>query len=612
MTIRLKISSLLFALVAAFVASSGAYFAILAPVAVMEAERQTLADLRNAMQGQMTRANLLLSSPSLAKAAANLGKSVDETSARFLAVKGLKALPKSSTSIRSSLDSIERLRSMVDTYSSSLAASIADVRALIEKQGGKADSQLYRLGTAAANDKAVAERFKAAVGKLLEDAANLTDTLSTSVLTIDRQNLEISRGIGKIRERSVLIAAGAAALLIGSVLVLTLLSSGRIAKSILRIEGGIVGLKERDLTHRFAATSKDEIGSLSADLGVFVDALRGSIAGIQAVSAENVRMKESLVQTAERSSASARQIEANGDSIEGRIAVLNENVSGASSSVDAILGSIAGLRGRIEEQMSMVEESTASVTQMIASIDSVTKITDKRRDATERLVSTVSSGGEKMRAAFDLVAAINESVDSIMEITGIISGISTKTNMLAMNAAIEAAHAGEAGKGFSVVADEIRNLAEASAVNSKEISVLLKGIVDRISEANQAGDETSAAFGAIDSEVRELRSSLGEIFANMSEIRTGGEQILSAMTVLREASAQVDDESSSINENTGSIRQAMANLKGISDEVDGGMREITAGIKDISAAAGVVLSSASRLGEIGEKLDSELSGFRTA
>ncbi len=612
MTIRLKISSLLFALVAAFVASGGAYFAILAPVAVMEAERQTLADLRNAMQGQMTRANLLLSSPSLAKAAANLAKSADETSARFLAVKGLKALPKSSTSIRSSLESIERLRSMVDTYSSSLAASIADAQALIGKQGWKADSQLYRLGTAAANDKAVAERLQAAVGKLLEDAANLTDTLSTSALTIDRQNLEISRGIGKIRERSVLIAAGAAALLIGSVLVLTLLSSGRIAKSILRIEGGIVGLKERDLTHRFAATSKDEIGSLSADLGVFVDALRGSIAGIQAVSAENVKMKESLVGTAERSSASARQIEANGDSIEGRISVLNENVSGASSSVEAILGSIAGLRGRIEEQMSMVEESTASVTQMIASIDSVTKITDKRRDATDRLVSTVSTGGEKMRAAFDLVAAINESVDSIMEITGIISGISTKTNMLAMNAAIEAAHAGDAGKGFSVVADEIRNLAEASAVNSKEISVLLKGIVDRISEANQAGDETSAAFGAIDSEVRELRSSLGEIFANMSELRTGGEQILSAMTVLREASAQVDDESSSINENTGSIRQAMANLKGISDEVEGGMREITAGIKEISAAAGVVLSSASRLGEIGETLDSELSGFRTS
>jgi methyl-accepting chemotaxis protein len=279
--------------------------------------------------------------------------------------------------------------------------------------------------------------------------------------------------------------------------------------------------------------------------------------------------------------------------------------------VQAIAQSIGGLKAQIQEQLAMVEESSASITEMIASVDSVARITEQRRQASEALVGTVSSGGEKMRGAFDVVRKINESVGSIKDITGIIAGISSKTNLLAMNAAIEAAHAGEAGKGFSVVADEIRNLAEASAVNSKEISAILKQIVALIGEATRAGGETGEAFGAIDTEVKELRSSLGEISSSMGELRAGGKQILEAMTVLNDASSKAHEASAAIDANSASIRDSMGDLKRISDEVDSGMGEISAGIREISTATASVLTNADKLGSVGRSLNEELSRFKT-
>jgi methyl-accepting chemotaxis protein len=217
-----------------------------------------------------------------------------------------------------------------------------------------------------------------------------------------------------------------------------------------------------------------------------------------------------------------------------------------------------------------------------------------------------------MTTTFEEVKRINESVSSIKDITGIIASISSQTNLLAMNAAIEAAHAGEAGRGFSVVADEIRKLAEASSVNSKEIGAILKDIVGLIDSATRSGTETNTAFQSIDVEVRDLRDSLAEIFSNMSELHAGGDQILEAMSGLRDASIEVKDDSTAIGQSSSSIRESMSTLKRVSSEVAGGMSEISTGTREISTAMKDVLSNAGRLGEIGESLNADLSGFKTA
>jgi methyl-accepting chemotaxis protein len=611
MTIRSKLTWLVVGLIAAFGLSIGAYFAILSPIGKIEAEQGVLGSLRDAMIDREIKANLILTADSFASVAAEDAASRQRLADAFAATSGLKTLPAINGAIHDSLVAIGNLKLLLDGYESSVADAVDTVASALAKEPGGAAQQLFRKFGAQSFASIDASVFRFEVFTLVNDISSLTVGLTTSATVIDQQNAEIAKEIALVEDRSTLIALAAVIAVMVVALVLTLRSTGKISGAIRSIQSGIGALKDGDLMREFPVLDSDEIGALSADLGSFVSGLRHSIAHIQAASAENIAMKESLLGTVEEASSSANQIAASNESMVDRMASLDGSLGEATGAVEGIAMSIADLDGRIREQMSMVEESTASVTQMIASIESVTKIADQRRDATDGLVQTVSAGGEKMSATFDVITKIAESVDSIEDITQIIAGISSQTNLLAMNAAIEAAHAGDAGKGFSVVADEIRKLAEASSQNSKEIGAILEEIVGRIDEATRSGKETNAAFKEVEADVRVLRASLEEIFSNMRELRTGGEQILQAMTILREVSVRVNDGSASISGNAADIRQSMATLKRISAEVTGGMTEISAGIRSISVSEGGVLSNAERLGLLGESLNIELSGFKT-
>lgn len=612
MTIRSKLLLVIMVLVAAFVVSVATYFTILAPVVEIRSEGQTLNELRTSLLNEAIEANRFFTAR-YSTQIEGYKKASEATSLAFARVKSLKLLPTVSASIKNSLDVIQNLRTLIDDNNTVFVRNLATLEADATKAFGFTDTfaildlatdRQVRLGpygdTAARHTKDLATQLTA-----------VTSGLQTAVQVIDDQSVVISREIGSIERRSNLVSILIIASLSVAMIALALFLTSRIVGSIRSIEGSISVMIEGDLTGRFSVMTRDEIGKLSANLDRFVSSLNESIKDVQAASAENLRMKEHLIVTTEQTSSSARQIQANTASIDGQISTLDENLLSAGSAIQSIGESIRTLNGEIHEQLTMVEESTASVTEMIASIDNVAKIADRRQEAADKLVRTVSDGGIKIAETFETINRINESVDSIKAITGIIENISSETNLLAMNAAIEAAHAGDAGKGFSVVAGEIRKLATATSDNSREIGEILKVIVDGVSAASISGRAMNAGFREIDREVKDLQRSLEEIFASMKEVRSGGGQILQAMSALQEVSANVRSGSSSIDENSNQIGKTMSVVQRVSSEVRSGMAEISAGIGEITASVESVLATAQRLGELSESLDRGIVRFKT-
>ena len=290
---------------------------------------------------------------------------------------------------------------------------------------------------------------------------------------------------------------------------------------------------------------------------------------------------------------------------------LNDSIGTSTVSMEQMNVSVNALNDQVIEQQAMVEESTASVTQMIASIDNVTSITHKKTAVMEELVDMTVSGEEKMDANSLSISRINEHIDMISGIADIIKAIADQTNLLAMNAAIEAAHAGEAGKGFSVVADEIRKLAEASSENSRMISDTLKQVISGIFEASESSETASSVFKKISSEIDLFNESLTEISQTMNELKSGGTQILSAM-------GSLTDVSQVIKENTGHILIAgeeqgrlVNHLKNTSGTVSSNIKDIQRRILEINATVQQVSENSVLIGNSARSIDETVSLYRT-
>jgi methyl-accepting chemotaxis protein len=619
MTIRVKLLIVVIMLCVSFLGSIATYFISRSPIARIQHEQRILSALRIALVNEELAVNRLPTAPFVPQLETVMA-AVKGTGDAFAEVKKITYLRGIGASIRQSLSNIESLQSFHDD---SLIVAFTESAALVAEEEKKLDGTTITITTASLFDitSVLLSRSSSRdssgvitvfyITRLNTAIDNLSQGLESAVRSIDTQYGKIDSEVGRVDTWSTLISLAIIAVLVAGTFLVSLFLTRRIAASVSTIESDIAVLKEGDLTRTFSAKTRDEIGRLAENLNRFIQSLKESISHVQTVSLENSRIKDNLVVTTEQTSASAAEIDASAGSIDTQISTLDRNILSTGTAVKSITDEIGTLMGKIVEQMAMVEQSTASVTEMIASINNVAKIADTRRGATEKLVDAMADGGRKITANIEIVAQINASVGSIQDITGIINGISARTNLLAMNAAIEAAHAGEAGKGFSVVADEIRKLAEASAKNSKESAKILKGIVVRIHDAMSSSGEMKSAFEKTDEEAHALSGSLAEIFASMGELRTGGDQILKAMTVLQEVSASVKDGAKTINDNSGLIRDSMESVQRISAEVRGGMKEISMGIREISGAVQNVRNTAMRLGELGDSLGEALAKFKT-
>jgi methyl-accepting chemotaxis protein len=286
-------------------------------------------------------------------------------------------------------------------------------------------------------------------------------------------------------------------------------------------------------------------------------------------------------------------------------------IADAVTEIRGIVTSITVFNDRLGLQNQHIEETVAAVTEMLASIENVTRITENDQRAADQLVDEAERGKEIFDTAFEKVAEITESLGTIQEMASVIAGIASQTNILAMNAAIEAAHAGEFGKGFAVVADEIAKLASASAISSDEIASNIAAIGVKTREAGSIRANTSQAFNNISQRIQGVSDSVSQIHGNIREMQVGSRQILNAMENLRTNSEEITNESARIDHSAQGVGSTMADLGRISHEVTSNISEIAIGMQMITKNVHMVAENAEQIGVIGSKLDAAVSVFKT-
>ena len=594
--------------------ASSVYFILQAPLVQIAREREYLDNLMIATQSLQTEINRLDSSkfvterPKFYAARVKFGEA-------FKYIQQITFLRKADHALADALTIVERLQKLNEENLSNVLNVYEELYKHAEELFVFPDNinlqQFYRDDLIINKNSNLVQSARFSLSRFDSFVNILNDSLESSINVIAEQGSLIDDQIKNIQQQSLLIALLIVGFIIILIALVALIFANTIAKSVIAIAQGVRALAEGDLSITFSIKTKDEVGKLSQQMNDFIQSLDMALLGIKDAADRNNQVKNQLLESSERTHRTLQEMQSAVHNVEEQARLLDQRIADTRKIVTDMTGGVGQLDARLSDQIAMVEESTASITQMLATIGNMARLAERDKELADALVKISDDGKEVFSSAFERVEAITEQVDKIEEMIEIINNIASQTNLLAMNAAIEAAHAGDAGKGFAVVADEIRKLAEASQEGSKEIAESVRDIVNSIESAKAGSGETNKAFAEIEEKIKDVSRSVAEISNSLAETNEGGRQILTAMTSLRELSASINQESRNMAQNTRSIEATMEQLDQVAESLRGAMASMGQKNADMTQVTDLTISLAHQLAAIGKDLEARISHFKT-
>lgn len=402
---------------------------------------------------------------------------------------------------------------------------------------------------------------------------------------------------------------------IGLAIVLSLIGFMFARWIIKRIKAVTVSLKEMatgeaDLTKRCKLFIRDEIGFLIIQFDAFCDKLQKIVSEIKGTEGDLLSYGDRLGTMVQENSTFVEQMIGNIRSVETEIGNQNMLIKDSSESVGEISNSVQQLRYLLETQNTGMQNASSAVTQMIGNIGSISHSIEIMAGEFHVLQGDVHNGILRLHEVNEQIQRIEEQSKMLNQANAVISSIAEQTSLLAMNAAIEAAHAGEAGKGFAVVADEIRKLSENSSTQSKNIGEQLMSILDSISNVVEASNSFNKIFTNVSGKISSTGDLVNQIKLSMDEQAEGSKQISEALGSMNDAASKVKDASDDVDNARGKIIDDVDKLSESSEAVRTSLKSIESGVKVIEEGDDSLMNIATSISCSIYRITSQIDQFK--
>ena len=402
------------------------------------------------------------------------------------------------------------------------------------------------------------------------------------IVLISAPQEEFMQGI-KILRLSIFIITG---IILSITILVAYIVSAWIIKPVQNTASALQRIAEGDgnLSVRLSISGNDEMSDLSIYFNQTIEKIASSIKNIDKNSHLMQEVGEDLNINMNQTASSMTEINSNIKNVEKQTLMQASIVEEITKLIEQIIKAIENINNNIENQVASVSRSSSSIEEMVANIKSVASMLEKTDFSIGELEKAISDGKEKIVSSNEATQKISSGSTGLLEASAVIQHIASQTNLLAMNAAIEAAHAGEAGIGFSVVATEIRQLAEESSMQGKNISKTLKVLSNEIVTLSLSSKIVEEKFTTIFQLAEQVKGITGRLNVAMKEQEASSHEILNSVDTIKNVTNEVEISSNEMFNSSKVVSNEMEKLNNLTRMIKDSMEEMAAGANQINTA----------------------------